>query len=185
MSTDLTPERAVERDALRAKIEASERRMAERTLADSAAEAAGAATEYVKQNPLTVLAGAIAVGLVIGAASKPGRRAAKSAATGAASAVGGAVGGAASSAAKGVGTAAKKRGSAFGGLIADALIAYGLKIIDDALDGSRDQPEDTRTSGASATTKARGLRREASLATGKASDRAGRVVRELTDRIIN
>ncbi len=133
MSTQLPPESAdtTPRDELRAKIEASERRMAERTLADSAQEAAGAATDYVKQNPLTVLGGAIAVGLLLGAVSKPGRRAAKGAASSAASAVAGA----ASSAAEGVGNAAKKRGTAFGSLLADALIAYGIKMIDEALDG--------------------------------------------------
>lgn len=135
MSTNLAPDTSEEpRDELRAKIEASERRMAERTMADTAQEAAGAATEYVKKNPLTVLGGAIAVGLVLGALSKPGRRAASGAAGSAASAVGGA----ASSAAQGVGNAAKKRGGAFASLLADALIAYGIKMIDEAIDGGAD-----------------------------------------------
>ena len=75
------------RDELRAKIEASERRIAERTLADQAQEVAEAAVDYTRKNPLTVVAGAIALGVVIGAMTKPGRRAVQSAATGAADVV--------------------------------------------------------------------------------------------------
>jgi len=203
------------RDELRAKIEASERRIAERTLADQAQEAAGAATEYVKKNPLTVLGGAIAVGLAIGLMTQPGRRAARNAATGTASAVGGAFmdqfypdrtgggvvacpggGGAASGAAKSVGNAAKKRGSAFGMLVADALVAYGIKLIDDALDGAKHGQDKLEDISDSATAKARELRREASYMAGTAADktrtatrktrrRAERAVRDLTDRVTN
>lgn len=183
---------AAKRDELRTKIEASERRVAERTLADQAQEAAGAATEFVKQNPLAVLGGAIAAGLLIGAMTKPGRRAAKSAATGAASAVGGA----ASGAAKGVSNAAKKRGSVFGSLVADAIIAYGIKLIDDAMDGARTGKNTVEDIGDSATAKARELRREAGYFAGSAADktlavtrktrrRAERAVRDLTDRVTN
>jgi len=187
MSTDTNA-----RDELRAKIEASERRIAERTLADQAQEAAGAATEYVKQNPLTVLGGAIALGLVVGAMTQPGRRAARNAATGAANAVSGAASGAAQT----VGTAAKKRGSAFGTLLADALVAYGIKLIDEALDGARSGQDSLEDIGDSATAKARELRRDAGYMAGSAADkgrtvtrktrrRAERAVRDLTDRITN
>lgn len=186
-SNSVTP-----RDELRAKIEASERRIAERTLGEQAQEVAGAATEYVKKNPLTVLGGAIAVGLVIGALSAPGRRVARSAATGAADAVGTA----ASGAAKTVGNAAKSRGTAFGSLLADALVAYGVKLIDEALDGARTGQDKIEDIGDSATAKARELRRDASYFAGSAADkgraatrktrrRAERVVRDLTDRISN
>ncbi len=202
MSSDLptpSPKSGDKRDELRAKIEASERRIAERTLADTAQEAAGAATDYVKKNPLTVLCGAIAVGLVIGAMTKPGRRAAKNAANGAVGAVGGAadaVGGAASGAAKTVGSAAKKRGTAFGALIADALVAYGIKLIDDAMDTARSGKDTAEDITDSATAKARTLRREAQYAAGTAADktrsatrrtrrRAERAVRDLTDRVTN
>ncbi len=185
-----------QRDELRAKIEASERRMAERTLADSAQEVAGVATDYVKKNPLTVLGGAVAVGLLLGAMSKPGRRAVKTAATGAATTVSGAVGGVASGAASSVGTAAKKRGTAFGGLLADAIIAYGVKLIDEAMDGARSSKDAAEDIGDSATAKARELRRDASYAAGTAADkgravtkrtrrRATRAVRDLTKRISN
>ena len=118
------------RDELRAKIEASERRLAERTIADDAKEAAGAATTYVKENPMIVLGGAIAAGLVIGMMTKPGRRAAGKAASGAA----GAASGAAKGAAKSAGKAVKSRGASFAALLADALVAYGVKMIDKAVE---------------------------------------------------
>jgi len=202
MSSDLptpTNQSSDKRDDLRAKIEASERRIAERTLADQAQEAAGAATEYVKQNPLTVLGGAILVGIVVGSMTKPGRRAAKGAATSAVGAVGGAADaakGAAKGAASSVGSAAKKRGTAFGALIADALVAYGLKLIDDAMDTARNGKDTAEDISDSAAAKARKLRREASYAAGTAADRtkaatrrtrrrAERAVRDLTDRVSN
>lgn len=180
------------RDELRAKIEASERRIAERTLADQASEVAGAATRYVKQNPLTVLSTAIALGIVIGALTKPGRKAARNAASGAANAVSGA----ASGAAKTVGSAAKKRGSAFGTLLADAMVAYGIKLIDDALDGARMGREKLEDLSDDASAKARELRRDAGYVAGSAADksraitkrtrrRAERAVRDLKDRVTN
>lgn len=191
-----TPSTEVARDELRAKIEVSERRIAERTLADQAQEAAGAATDYVRKNPLTVLGGAIVVGLVIGAASKPGRRAAKSAATGAATAVSTAASGAASGAAKTARSAVKSRGTAFGALLADAIVAYGIRLIDDAMDTARSGKDTAEDISDSAADKARKLRREAGYVAGSAADRtrtvtqrtrrrAERAVRDLTDRVSN
>ncbi|MEP0191076.1 MAG: hypothetical protein ABJP70_10660 [Erythrobacter sp.] len=130
------------RDELRAKIEASERRVAERTITDNAKEAAGVATTYVKENPMIVLGGAIAAGLVIGMMTKPGRRAAGKAASGAGKAASGAAGaasGAAKGAAKSAGKAVKSRGASFAALLADALVAYGVKMIDKAVD--TDKPD--------------------------------------------
>jgi len=190
MSSDLTPTSTKQRDELRAKIESSERRIAERTIADQAREAAEAATDYAKANPLTVVGGAVAVGLVIGAMTKPGRRVVKSTATGTVDAVGGA----ASGAARSVSTAAKTRGSAFTSLVADAVIAYGIKMIDDAMNGARKGQDAIEDAGDTATAKARELRREASYLAGSAADksravaqrtrrRATRAVRDLTDRV--
>lgn len=66
---------AEKREALRAKIDAGEQRNAERSFADQAKGAADGALEYVKANPLKAVA-AVAVGaLVIGAMTRPGRRA--------------------------------------------------------------------------------------------------------------
>ncbi|WP_298466314.1 hypothetical protein [uncultured Erythrobacter sp.] len=180
------------RDELRAKIEASERRIADRTVADQAKDAAGAATTYVKENPFKVLGGAIALGLVVGVLTKPGRRAVGSAASGAA----GAVSGAASGAAKTVGDAAKARGSAFGTLLADALVAYGIKLIDDVLDTARTGQDTLEDIGDSASAKSRELKRDAEYVAGTAADKtrtiarrtrrtAGRAVRDIKDRVTN
>ena len=62
------------RDQLRARIEAGERRNEERTLADQARDAADTAVEFTKKHPYAVIGGAIAVGLAIGAMTRPGRR---------------------------------------------------------------------------------------------------------------
>lgn len=178
---------ASERDALRMKIEAAERRIEERTLADQAQEAAHATTTYVKANPLKVVGGAIAVGLVIGLMTKPGRRAATTAANSAASAVSGT----ASSAAKGVGNAAKNRSSKFGSLVADAIIAYGIRLIDEAMETAQKGQDKLEDIGDNATASARDLRRDASYIAASAADkgrnatrrtrrRAERVVRDLT-----
>lgn len=198
MSTDLDPaSEDARRDELRMKIEASERRIAERTLGDQAREAADKALEYTKANPLTVIGGALAVGVLIGLATPPGRRVATrvatSAATGAASAAG-AVGDAASNAAKGVSTAASKRVSPIATMIADALVAYGIKAIDEVMDAKRAGQDKLEDAGDSAAAKARELRRDASYLAGTAADktrtatrrtrrRAERAVRDLTERV--
>ncbi|MDJ0641364.1 MAG: hypothetical protein QNJ15_00970 [Erythrobacter sp.] len=190
--TDNAPTPAGKRDELRAKIEASERRIAERSVADQAKETAGAATTYVKENPFTVLGGAIALGLVVGMLTRPGRRAARNAATGAA----GAVSGAATGAARSVGNAAKARGSAFGTLLADALVAYGIKLIDDALDSARTGREKLEDLSDDAAAKSREMRRDADYLAGTAADKtktmarrtrrkAERAVRDLKDRVSN
>jgi len=202
MSTDHATQ-AEKRDALRTKIEASERRIAERTLAEQAAEAAQAATDYARANPLKVVGGAIVVGVAIGLMTNPGRAAAHKAASGAASAVGNAASGTAnavSNAAAGAGKAAsnavKSRGSVFIGLVTDALVAYGIKFIDQALDGAKNGQDRIEDLSDSATAKAREIRRDASYAVGTAADktrttarrsrrRAERAIRDLTERVRN
>ena len=75
--TDTTHTDAEKREALRAKINAGEARQAERTLADQAKDAADGALEYVKSNPIKSVA-AVAIGaLLIGAMTRPGRKAGK------------------------------------------------------------------------------------------------------------
>lgn len=75
--TDTTKTDAEKREALRAKINAGEARQAERTLADQAKDAADGALEYVKANPIKSVA-AVAIGaLLIGAMTRPGRKAGK------------------------------------------------------------------------------------------------------------
>ncbi|MDJ0977536.1 MAG: hypothetical protein QNI87_03290 [Erythrobacter sp.] len=178
------------RDELRAKIEARERRIAERTLADQAREATETATQYVKQHPLQVVGGAIALGLVIGLLTKPGRRAAGNAASGTAKAVGGVATGAANS----VGKAAKKRSRDVGTLLMDSLVAYGIRLIDEILDGTRAGKDALEDLGDSAAAKARSAKRDAQYAAGTAADatrtvtqrtrrRAARAARDLRNRV--
>ncbi|MBD2841914.1 hypothetical protein [Erythrobacter rubeus] len=185
-----TPAVADKRDELRAKIEASERRIEQRTLADQAKEAAGAATNYAREHPLTVLGGAIAVGLVVGAMTSRGRRAARGAAVGTVNAVNSA----ARSTKDAVGNASTKQVSRFGTLLADAITAYGIKLIDDALDTAQAGQDKLEDLGDSASSKARQLRRDAEYYAGTAADkgkqvtrrtrrRAGRAVRDLKDKV--
>ncbi len=65
------------RDELRAKIEAGEQRNAERSVGDYARDASEGATRFVKEHPVAAVAGVAAVGLAIGAMTRPGRRAGK------------------------------------------------------------------------------------------------------------
>jgi len=178
------------RDELRAKIEAREKRIAERTLADEARAAAQSATDYAKAHPLQVVGGAIVLGLVISALTKPGRRAAVGAATGTAKAVSGAASGAANT----VGNAAKKRSSAIGTLLTDAVIAYAIKLIDEALDSARSGQDKLEDLGDAASAKVREVSRDAEYVAGTAADktraigqrtrrRATRAVRDLAGRI--
>lgn len=200
MSTDLKlASEEQRRDELRQKIEASERRIAERTLGDQAKEAADAALDYTKANPLTVIGGALAIGMLIGLATPPGRRMARTVATsaaGGAASAAGAVGDAASNAAKGVSDVARKRVSPFGVMIADTLVAYGMRAIDEVMDAKRAGQDALEDVSDSASAKARTLRREANYVAGTAADktraasrrtrrRAERVVRDLTDRVRN
>ncbi|MEM7690644.1 MAG: hypothetical protein AAF291_16645 [Pseudomonadota bacterium] len=182
------------RDALRAKIEARERRIAERTLAEEARDAAEVASEYVKQHPLQVIGGAVALGLLIGLMTKPGRRAVGNAASGTANAVSGVASGASSGAAKKVGSAAMSQSSRFATLVADAIVAYGIKLIDDILDGARAGKEKAEDLSDAASATARTAKREAAHAAGTAADktramgqrtrrRATRAVRNMADRI--
>lgn len=126
---DLTPDPAhtadhgadPKRDALRARIEASERRIAERTLVNDARDAARAAGDYARANPGKVVAGALVLGLLIGLMTAPGRRAAASAAarvTG------------------GTAKAARNSESRFAGVMTHALVTQGLQLLDDVLDGT-------------------------------------------------
>lgn len=70
---------AEKREALRAKIEAGEQRNAERTFAEQARNAADGALEYVKANPFKAVAAVAAGALIIGAMTRPGRRAGRKA----------------------------------------------------------------------------------------------------------
>ena len=75
LNTDTKPQTDEERrEALRQRIEASEQRNAERSFADQAKDVLDSATDFAKKHPLAVVGGAIGVGLLIGAMTRPGRR---------------------------------------------------------------------------------------------------------------
>jgi ElaB/YqjD/DUF883 family membrane-anchored ribosome-binding protein len=152
------------RDALRAKIEASERRIAERTFADDAREAAQAATDYARANPAKVVLGAVAIGLAIGLLTAPGRRIASDAAS------------RISGQAKGTAAKAAKTGqSGFAALLASALVKQGLALIDEVASGvenGRDKLDDLSDK---AGTQAQRIGREAAELSGKAATRVQRI----------
>ena len=143
------------RDSLRARIEAAERRNAERTLADKARDAAEAAVDYTRAHPLTVIGGAMAIGLAIGLLTTPGRRVARKVAASA----GGAVSGAASSATSGVKGLAAKGGTRIGTLLGEAAVAYLMTIIDDVVESARSGQARAGELGDAASTKARDMTR--------------------------
>ncbi|MBX7540777.1 hypothetical protein [Qipengyuania sphaerica] len=61
------------RDQLRARIEAGERRNEERSYLDQAKDVADSAIEFAKKHPVATVAGAITIGLAIGAMTRRGR----------------------------------------------------------------------------------------------------------------
>lgn len=61
------------RDQLRARIEAGERRNEERSFVDQARDVADSAVDFAKRHPIATVAGAIAIGLAIGAMTRRGR----------------------------------------------------------------------------------------------------------------
>lgn len=62
------------REQLRARIEAGEKRNEERSFADQAKEAADSAVDFAKKHPIATVAGAVAIGLAIGAMTSRGRQ---------------------------------------------------------------------------------------------------------------
>ncbi|HSM53173.1 MAG TPA: hypothetical protein VK839_03225 [Erythrobacter sp.] len=64
------------RSALRTRIENAQERLAGHHVADQARDAAGTLVDYAKRNPLVVLGGVAALGLVLGRLSRGGRAAA-------------------------------------------------------------------------------------------------------------
>ena len=155
------------RQELKARIEAAEKRNEDRTAGQLAKDAVDTATEFVKQHPLATIAGVAALGLVIGAMTRPGRR---------------------------VGRQTAGRASALVGYAADIGLAYASGLMDAAGDASvagKDKLEDLGDalndnagaikrkavhSGGNAAAAVRKLSREA----GK---KAGRSARDLRSRV--
>ena len=180
--TDPIPLRGADsRDALRARIEAAERRNADRTIADQAREAAEAAVDYTRANPLTVIGGALAVGLVIGLLTRPGRRVASRAMHSTA----GAISGTASSARSGVSNIASRGGSQIGRMIGQAAISYAMTMIDEVLETARAGQERAAELGDAAGTQAKKLSANASEAASTAAGTTRTLARRTRDAATN
>lgn len=172
------------RDTLRARIEAAERRNAERNLADNARAAATAAIDYTRAHPLTVIGGALAAGLVIGLLTRPGRQVAHRMVTSAT----GAVSGAASSASSGAKGVAARGGSRLGLMLGEAAVAYAMKLIDEALETARTGQDRAEEFGDAAGEKARKLTAGAAQAAGVAAENSRSLARQTRNsaaRVVN
>jgi ElaB/YqjD/DUF883 family membrane-anchored ribosome-binding protein len=176
--TEPTPISAADsRDALRARIEAAERRNADRTLADQAREAATAAVDYTRANPLTVIGGALAVGLLVGLFTRPGRRVASKVAHSASDAISGA----ASSARSGVGSVAARGGSQLGRMVGEAVVGYAMTMIDEMLETARAGQERAEEIGDAAGAQAKRITARTSEAAGSAADSTRALARKTAD----
>lgn len=172
------------RDALRARIEAAERRNAERTLADDARDAAKAAADYTRANPLAVIGGAVAVGLVIGLLTQPGRRAAKQVVNRASDAVSGAT----SSATSGIKSITARGGSRIGTMFGEAVLAYVMTLIDEAMETARAGQDRAGELGDAAGAQARKIKTGAVQAAEAAADNSktlARKTRDQAERVVN
>lgn len=177
MTNPATRAAADSRDSLRARIDAAERRNAERTLADQARDASTAAVEYTRANPLTVIGGALAAGLVIGLLTRPGRRVAAQAARSTA----GAISDAASSAGSGVKKLTSHGGSQLGRLFGEATVAAVMTIIDDALNAANSAQDRAGELGEAAGAQAKKLGASAAETAETAADSTRALARKTRD----
>ncbi len=141
------------RTELKSKIDAAEKRNEERSFGDYAREARDGASSFVKEHPITTLAGSVALGVLIASiVPGPGRRLRKQ---------------------------ATKRGAVLAGVLADLAVTYGSQAIDGAGKAARSGQSRLgdlgETLGDALAEGARSLRREA----GDASDTAGSITREV------
>lgn len=158
---------AEKREALRGKIAAGEQRQAQRSFADQAKDAADSALGYVRANPLKAVA-AVAVGaLVIGALTRPGRRA---------------------------GVKAGRKAGALGTVATDAALAYGLSLLDGASHVASKGQDKLSDIGGTVGSKARAWQSAATKESSQLSDyvveaarrsgkRAGKTIDDLRSRL--
>ncbi|WP_379546897.1 hypothetical protein ACFCW2_12785 [Qipengyuania sp. DSG2-2] len=156
-----------QRDALRAKIEAGEKRNEERTLGQQAADLGESATQFVKDHPVASVAGVAVIGIMIGAMTRPGRRA---------------------------GAAAGAKASALATYATEMGLAYASGLLDQAGDVARASGDKLEDLGDDVAFTARKARRNATAAAGntqdnvlslsrKAARRAGRSYRDAKARV--
>lgn len=144
------------RREMRGKIEAGERRNAERGVADYAREARDSATAFVKEHPFATVAGGLAIGAIIAAMIPgPGRRLRKK---------------------------ATARGSALAAMIAELGIAYGAGLLDNLGEAARSGQDKLVDLGDSLGDTAHDVRREAGSLAGSAGDTARKLTREAGEK---
>jgi len=140
------------RKKLRGKIEAGERRNAERSLGDYAREARDGAASFVKQHPFATVAGGLALGAIVASlVPGPGKRLRKK---------------------------ATAKGSALAAMLTELGMAYGASMLDGLSDAARAGQDKLEDLGDSVGDSARSLRREAGHLAGSTSDSARSLARE-------
>jgi ElaB/YqjD/DUF883 family membrane-anchored ribosome-binding protein len=148
------------RAELKSKVDAAQKRnqdrQEQRTIGDYAREARDDATSFVKEHPITTLAGGIALGVLVAAlVPGPGRRLRKQ---------------------------ATRRGAVLAGVLADLAVNYGSQALDGAGKAARSGQSRLgdlgETLSEALSDGARSLRREA----GEASDSAGSLTRSAGKR---
>lgn len=154
------------RQELVEKVKEAEARVEARASGNKFDEARETATQFVREHPLATVAGAIGIGLLVGAMFPGGRR---------------------------LGKKAGEKGAAMAALAADFGMAYAREALDfagDAAQAGQDKLEDI---GDDVAARSRKLRRDAGYAVGSAADSAraisrkagrelGRTVRDLRNR---
>ena len=155
------------RQELKAKIEAAEQRNAGRSFEAYARDAADTATQFVKDHPIAAIAGVAAIGLAIGAMTRPGRNA---------------------------GAAAGRRASAFATHAAELGLAYATGLFDAASDAASHGKDRLEDFGDTLTDNAQAAKRRAVFTGGNAAalahsvarsagKKAGRSSRDLRSRL--
>ena len=148
---------------LRARIEAGEARNANRSISDYAKDASETATEFVKEHPFVAIAGVAAVGLAIGAMTRPGRRLAGRAGS--------------------LATYASELGIAYASGLLDSAGAAARKGGESLEDWSEDVRHDARAARRAASHRLSDASDDIRHAGRKAARRAGRKLRDARTRI--
>ena len=145
------------RTELKDKVDAAQKRnraRKEKSFGDYARDAGSGATSFVKEHPITTLAGAAALGILIASiAPGPGRRLRKQ---------------------------ATKRGAVLAGVLADLAVTYGSQALDGAGKAARSGQDKLGDLGEVLGDSARSLRRSA----GDAADDAGSLSRDAGKRAL-
>ena len=149
------------RTQLKNKIDAAEKRNKQRdeqrSFGDYARDARDGATSFVKEHPITTIAGALALGVVVASiVPGPGRRLRKQ---------------------------ATRRGAVLAGVLADLAMTYGSQALEGAGKAASAGQDRLGDLGGTLADGARSLRREAGGLADDAGKRASRTFRDLRSRM--